>query len=97
MKRDRIPAYSAGSGKFETIEEAAAAANDAITLSQQRLAIVRAAQILAEIYPARIAQKKATPQQSALHSRYLKAALATFDKLAAEEEEHKHRQKGQNP
>ncbi len=50
-----------------------------ISLTQQKLAVLRAIDILKETYPARIAQQKATAKGSAMHLSWLTAALQTLD------------------
>lgn len=52
-----------------------------IKLNLQKVAVLRAIDILTEIYPARIEQKKAIRDGARLHIQYLKAALATLDEL----------------
>jgi hypothetical protein len=50
-------------------------------LHGQKMAVYRAIQILEEIYPARILQKKANKEGAKAHLEYLEAALETMDGL----------------
>lgn len=54
-----------------------------VKLHYQKVAVARAHDILEEIYPARILQKKdkATPEAAKKHLDYLLAALETIDGL----------------
>lgn len=54
-----------------------------VKLHHQKVAVARAIDILTEIYPARIAQKKdkATPEAARKHLDYLNEALVTLDGL----------------
>ena len=54
---------------------------DALPLHRQKTAVLRAHEILAEVYPARIAAKKATEDGARVHLAALDAAMATLDKL----------------
>jgi|GEM_PF-3716541 len=51
-----------------------------ISLALQKVAVLRAAQILEEVYPARIEASKATPDGARTHLAYLGAALETLDR-----------------
>lgn len=53
----------------------------AIKLHKQKQAVVRAMEILEEIYPARIGNKRATKEGAATHIAWLQAALETIDLL----------------
>ena len=50
-------------------------------LHRQKTAVLRAHEILTEIYPARIAQQKATEAGAKAHLALLDEALKTLDKL----------------
>jgi hypothetical protein len=50
-------------------------------LHRQKTAVLRAYEILAEIYPARIAAKKATEDGARVHLEALESAMRTLDKL----------------
>lgn len=53
-----------------------------ISLDKQAVAINRAIDILEEIYPARVLQKKAKEEGVSIHIQYLKAAARTIDGLS---------------
>ena len=53
-----------------------------VKLHHQTMAVSRAIDILQEIYPARIAQKKANAEGAKIHLDYLKEAMITIDGLA---------------
>ena len=53
-----------------------------VPLHYQKMAISRAIDILKEIYPARIEQKKANAEGARIHLDYLNEALITSDGLA---------------
>ena len=50
-----------------------------VPLHRQKVAVLRAHEILAEIYPARIAQQKATEDGARVHLALLEAAMQTLD------------------
>lgn len=52
-----------------------------VKLSLQKVAVLRALDILEEIYPARIAQKKTDQDKVNAHIKCLKAAMCTLDEL----------------
>lgn len=52
-----------------------------IKLHRQKLAVVRSIEILEEIYPARIAQKKAKKEGADAHLAAMDEVLATIDGL----------------
>lgn len=52
-----------------------------VKLHVQKMAVLRAIDILKEIYPARIAQKKTDDDKAAAHLKCLRAALGTLDEL----------------
>jgi hypothetical protein len=52
---------------------------EAVSLHHQKIAIVRAIEILEEGYPARIEQKKATEKGAKVHLAYLAAAASSID------------------
>ena len=50
-----------------------------VSLHHQKIAIVRAIEILEEVYPARIELKKATDKGAKVHLSYLAAAASSID------------------
>jgi hypothetical protein len=52
-----------------------------VPLHRQKTAVLRAHEILTEIYPARIAAKKATEDGARVHLASLEAAMQTLDTL----------------
>lgn len=52
-----------------------------IKLHLQKVAVMRAIDILTEIYPARIEQKKTDRDKARHHIQCLKSAMATLDEL----------------
>ena len=54
---------------------------ETIPIYKQKQAVIRAHEILKEIYPARIGAKRATQSGADTHLMWLDAALATLDKL----------------
>jgi hypothetical protein len=52
-----------------------------VPLHRQKTAVLRAHEILAEVYPARIGNKKATEDGARVHLEALDAVMETLDKL----------------